>query len=136
MYWRGRPGWARWVATGYVIGLAEGTAAHAYFLAAGGPHAYDYAPLPVQLFFHALLLLDPVSAVLVARAHPMGPLLGAGVMAVDVAANWWVQWGAVLARPADFLRPVGLLPITLFGLFVLGTAPALRRALIRSCVPA
>ncbi|MGW7005725.1 hypothetical protein ACWGCW_23695 [Streptomyces sp. NPDC054933] len=116
------------MAAGYVIGFVEGTAAHAYFAVAGGLHAYGYAPIPVQPLFHALLFLDPLVAVLVARARPVGPLLGAAVMLADTTANWWVQWGAVLAHPLAYLRPVGLLPITLFGVFVLSTALPLHRA--------
>ncbi|MGR6968064.1 hypothetical protein ACU639_00235 [Streptomyces cynarae] len=107
----------------------EGTGAHGYFLATGGLDAYNYAPVLVQLLFHVLLLLDPLAALMVIRAHSGGPLFAAMVMLADVVGNWSVAWRAVMAHPTAFLRPIGLLPITLFGIFVLLTALPLRRAL-------
>ncbi|MYT27524.1 hypothetical protein GTY73_01420 [Streptomyces sp. SID8354] len=113
----------------YVAGFLEGTAAHGFFLVKGGLDAYSYAPMLVQLLFHALLLLDPLVALLIIRARPGGPLLAAAVVLADVVGNWSVAWKAVMTHPTSFLRPVGLLPITLFGIFVLLTALPLRRAL-------
>ncbi|MEV6836295.1 hypothetical protein AB0N17_17570 [Streptomyces sp. NPDC051133] len=112
-----------------MAGFLEGAAAHGYFLATGGLRAYDYAPPLLQLLFHALLLLDPLVALVVVRGRPGGPVLAAAVMLADVAANWSDAWSAVMRHPTEFLRPTGLLPITLFGLFVLLTAVPLHRAL-------
>ncbi|GAA2503061.1 hypothetical protein [Streptomyces longisporus] len=117
------------MAAAYVIGFLEGTGAHAYFLATGGLHTFSYAPLPVQLLLHALLLLDPLVALLIVRARPNGALLAAAVMLLDLAANWDGAWHAVLADPVAYLRPVGLLPITVFGIFVVLTALPLRQGL-------
>ncbi|KIZ16499.1 hypothetical protein [Streptomyces natalensis] len=129
MRWGVRPVWVRCMAAAYAVGFLEGTAWHAYCLATGALHAYSYAPIPIQLLFHALLLLDPLVALLSIRARPGGPLLAAVVMLADLVGNWYVNWRAVWAHPAAFLRPVGLLPITLFGILVLLTAFPLRRAL-------
>lgn len=129
MRWGDRPVWIRCTATVYAVGFLEGTAAHGYVLVTGGLDAYDYAPVPVQLLFHVLLLLDPLVALMVIRARPAGPLLAAVVMLADMTGNWSVAWSAVMTHPTAFLRPVGLLPITLFGIFVLLTALPLRRAL-------
>ncbi|MFE4968676.1 hypothetical protein [Streptomyces sp. NPDC056660] len=112
-----------------MIGFLEGTGAHGYFLVTGGLRAYSYAPMLVQLLLHLLLPLDPLVAVLIIRARPDGPSLAVAVMLADLLGNWSVAWSAVLAHPAAFLRPVGLLPITLFGIFVALTALPLRRAL-------
>ncbi|MFJ9467432.1 hypothetical protein [Streptomyces caniferus] len=60
----------------------------------------------------------------------MGPLLGALVMLADLAANWWIQWDAVLADPVAYLRPAGLSAITAFGVFVIVTALPLYRVLL------
>ncbi|MFF9396191.1 hypothetical protein [Streptomyces griseoluteus] len=116
----------------YVVGFLEGTAAHGYFLASGGLNAYNYAPILVQLLFHVLLLLDPLVALMIIRARPGGPLFAAMVMLADVLGNWSVAWSAIMTHPAAFLRPIGLLPITLFGSFVVLTALPLRRALTSS----
>lgn len=127
---RGRhPGWVWWVSAVYVVGFAEGAGAHAYFVVTGGVDAYAYAPVAAQLLFHGLLLLDPLVVVLVVRGRSGGPLVGAVVMVADVVANWWVQWGAVLADPVAYLRPVGLSAITVFGVFVIATSIPLHRAL-------
>ncbi|MER6222221.1 hypothetical protein ABT189_16925 [Streptomyces sp900105755] len=112
-----------------MVGFLEGTAAHGYLLATGGLHAYDYAPVLVQLLFHMLLLLDPLVALMITRGRPGGPLFAAMVMLADVLGNWSVAWSAIMTHPTAFLRPIGLLPITLFGIFVLLTALPLRRAL-------
>ncbi|MFI7401571.1 hypothetical protein ACIBW9_14015 [Streptomyces sp. NPDC049541] len=132
MRWGDRPVWVRWVAAVYVIGFLEGTGAHAYFLATGGLHTYGYAPPAVQLLFHALLLLDPLVALLIVRARPSGPLLAAAVMLLDLAGNWDGAWDAVLADPVACLRPVGLLPMTVLGLFVVVTALPLRQGLVNA----
>ncbi|MGV9567311.1 hypothetical protein [Streptomyces sp. NPDC003480] len=87
--------------------------------------------MPVQLLFHVLLLLDPLAALMITRAGPGGPLLAAVVMLADVVGNWSVAWSTVMTHPTAFLRPIGLLPITLFGMFVLLTALPLRHALVR-----
>jgi hypothetical protein len=115
------------VAAIYVIGFVEGTVAHAYDVIRGGLHAYRYWPLPSQLLFHALLVLDLLVAVWVALAHPTGPPLGATIMVADLAANWWANWNGVLNDPVDYVKLVGLTPITLFGIFVLATALPLHR---------
>ncbi|MGW2254721.1 hypothetical protein ACWCXH_31680 [Kitasatospora sp. NPDC001660] len=131
MRWGTRPRWVRWVAAVYVIGFVEGSAVHAYDVIVGGLHAYRDWPLPSQLLFHALLVLDPLAAVWVARARPAGPVLGAAVMAADLTANWWENWDGLMRHPLDYLQPVGLLPMTFFGLLVLATAAPLRRSFRR-----
>ncbi|MFI9803840.1 hypothetical protein ACIHEJ_05630 [Streptomyces sp. NPDC052301] len=113
----------------YVVGFLEGTAAHAYFLVTGGLSAYDYAPTFVQLLFHSLLFVDPLVALAIIRGRPGGPMFASVVMLADVAGNWSGAWRAVMRHPTEFLRPAGLLPITLFGVFVLLTALPLHRAL-------
>ncbi|MFI9645551.1 hypothetical protein ACIHAA_04545 [Streptomyces sp. NPDC052040] len=128
MRWRAQPRWARWVAAVYVIGFLEGAGSHAYDVLTGGLHAYGNWPLPSQLLFHALLVLDLVAAVWVVLAWPTGPALCSTVMAADLTANWWTNWTAVTRDPLAYLQPVGLTPITLFGLFVFVTATPLARS--------
>ncbi|MFG2532995.1 hypothetical protein [Streptomyces sp. NPDC048516] len=83
--------------------------------------------MPLQVFFVSLAVLDPLVVVLVVRARPEGVRLAWGVMVLDVLANWIVNWPPLQEDPTWLLRPVGLLPITLFGLFVVvSSVPVLR----------
>ncbi|GAA1914337.1 hypothetical protein [Streptantibioticus ferralitis] len=128
MRWGTQPRWARWVAVVYIIGFVEGTGSHAYDLFVGGLHAYRGSPLPSQLLFHALLGLDLLAAAWVALTRPAGPILGAAIMVADLTANWWGNWTGILRHPLDYLQPVGLTPMTLFGLFVFATVAPLHRS--------
>ncbi|MEY9843391.1 hypothetical protein [Streptacidiphilus sp. MAP5-3] len=128
MPWGERPRWARWVSIVYVIGFVEGAGSHLHDVIGGGLHAYQGWPMASQILFFSLLLLDPLAAVLVAWGRPAGPLLGAAVMVADLTANYQGNWEELMSEPLDYLGVTGLLPITLFGLFVLATAVPLRRA--------
>lgn len=130
--WASRPTWAKWVLAGYLIGFADGTGAHIRDLARDGLHAYAFAPAGVQVFFVGLVLLDPLVFVLVLLMRPAGAWLAAAVMAADMATNWYVNWSAPPEYRLRFLPPTGLLPITVFGLFVLISFLPLRRALSTS----
>ncbi|MFJ6216834.1 hypothetical protein ACIQGZ_26420 [Streptomyces sp. NPDC092296] len=127
--WGGLPGWARWVLAGYAVGFTEGTCAHLLDLLRGGVRVYaSYAPLPAQVFFVGLVVLDPLVVALVLLGRPAAARLACGVMVLDGIANWYVDWPLLRENPAWLLRPVGLLPITLFALFVVVTAAPVRRA--------
>ena len=126
--WADLPQWARWVLAVYLAGFAQGTGAHVRDLARGGIHAYSALPqVWIQVFFVSLVVLDPVVVVLVAFVRRAGVWLAAGVMILDVAANWIGNWPSLREDPARLLHPVGLLPITLFGAFVLATTLPLLR---------
>ncbi|MGG2464560.1 hypothetical protein ACO0M4_33185 [Streptomyces sp. RGM 3693] len=113
----------------YVLGFSEGACAHFLDLARGGIHVYAaFATVPLQVFFVGLTVLDPLAVVLVGLVRSEGIRLAAAVMTLDVLANWIVNWPQLLADPTWLLRPVGLLPLTLFGLFVVATAVPLLRA--------
>jgi hypothetical protein len=126
--WGGLPRWARWVLAAYLIGFAQGTAAHIRDLVRGGIHAYSALPQAwIQVFFVGLVVLDPLVVALAGFVRREGIWLAAGVMALDVTANWIGNWPSLHEDPARLLGPVGLAPITLFGVFVLVTAlPMLR----------
>ena len=124
--WADLPGWARWVLAVYLIGFAQGTGAHIRDLMRGGIHVYSSVPQAwIQVFFVSLVVLDPLVVVLIAFVRREGIWLAAGVMVLDVAANW----PSLDEDPARLLRPVGLLPITLFGVFVLVTTLPLLRVM-------
>ena len=130
--WGNLPRRARWVAAGYVVGFGEGTCSHVYSLWTGGIHAFSRDPVPIQALFHAMLVLDVLAVVLILRASPAGPPLAAVVIVADAFGNWWAEAGNVMRHPLDYLVPFGLLPITIFGVFVLVTAMPLRREIVAS----
>ena len=114
----------------YVLGVLQGTGAHVLDLVGGGIHVYaSFAPVPLQVFFVSLVVWNPLVVVLVGLVRRVGIHLACGVMALDVLANWIVNWPRMAKDPTWLLRPVGLLPITLFGLFVVVSSVPLRRAL-------
>jgi hypothetical protein len=111
----------------YLVGFADGTADHVRWMSHGGIHAYarSYPQVAIQVFFVSLVVLDPLVVALVAFARREGIWLAALVMALDVAANWIGNWARIRD---DWLPNVPWL-ITLFGVFVLVTAPALLSAM-------
>jgi hypothetical protein len=114
----------------YLIGFGQGTGAHIGDLVRGGIHAYSLFPQAwIQVFFVSLVVLDPLVVVLAGLVRREGIWLAAGVMVLDVAANWTGNWPSLHEDPARLLRPVGLLPITLFGVFVVVTALPLLRVM-------
>jgi hypothetical protein len=89
-----------------------------------GQAAY-FAPGAIQVFFVGLVLLDPLVVILIVRLCRAGVWLAGSVMAVDMAANWFVNSGS-----PSLLRPsAGLLAITVFGVFVLISAIPVQRCL-------
>ncbi|WP_328900739.1 hypothetical protein OHR86_13055 [Streptomyces sp. NBC_00441] len=130
--WAGQPRWVRGTLAVYLLGFVEGFGAHALDLISGGIHVYaPFAPVPLQVFFVSLIVLDPAVVVLLGRVRTAGVPLAGGVIALDALANWIVNWTAIRENPVLLLRPVGLLPITLFGLFIIATSVPLRRAMNR-----
>ncbi|MEV0276116.1 hypothetical protein AB0I22_06980 [Streptomyces sp. NPDC050610] len=135
--WSGRPRRVRWTLAAYAIGFTEGACAHLVDIVRGGVHVYaSFGPVPLQLFFLSLVVLDPLVVAAAALVRTWGPPLAAAVMAADVAGNWVINWRWLRDDPTWLLRPVGLLPITLFGIFVVSTAAPLRRAIGRDRRPA
>ena len=128
--WAALPWWARWVLAVYLIGFADGTAAHARDLARAGFDAYSGFPqVPLRVFFVSLVLLDPLVVVLAALVLPAGIWLAAVVMVLDVAANTAGNWSRIQHDPAWPFTPAGLLLIIVFGAFVLAAAPVMLRAM-------
>ena len=114
----------------YLIGFAQRTGAHIRDLMRGGIHACSSVPqVWIQVFFVSLVVLDPLVVVLIAFVRREGIWLAVGVMVLDVAANWTGNWPSLEEDPVRLLRPVGLLPITLFGVSVLVTTLPLLRVM-------
>lgn len=134
--WAALPRWARCVLALYIVGFAEGTGDHLRWMTHGGIHAYasSYPQVPLQAFFVTLIVLDPLAVVLLALVLRAGIWLACGVMVLDIAANWAGNWSRVQHRPNGLLLDAPWL-ITLFGLFVLASAPPMLRLTKNRAIP-
>jgi hypothetical protein len=124
------PTWAKWTLAAYLAGFAEGFGDHVRWMSDGGIHAYahSYPQVPIQVFFVALAVLDPLVVALVGFVRREGVRLAVAVMAVDIAANWIGNWARIVNNPAR-LAVTAPWVISLFGLFVFATARPLLRAM-------
>ena len=106
-----------------MIGFVEGAADHVRWMTHGGIHAYasSYPQVSIQVFFVILVVVDPLVVVLLGLLRREGIWLACGVIVLDVAANWVGNWAGIRHDPGQNV-PWG---ITLFGVFVLATAPPL-----------
>ena len=85
--WAGAPRSVRAVAVAGVALLVFGTAVHVVHLVAGGSATYAGLPGWLRLYFVSLTVLDPLAAVLLARARRSGVVLAVAVLVTDAAAN-------------------------------------------------
>jgi hypothetical protein len=72
--------------------FAYGTAVHLVQLASGSTDPYPGVPIAIAWFFVALVVLDPLAAVLIARRRRIGLMLGATTLLLDSAANAVVNY--------------------------------------------
>ncbi|MFD5125145.1 hypothetical protein [Streptomyces sp. NPDC058385] len=97
-----------------------------------GTHAYAMFPqVALQLFFVSLVVLDPLVVVLVGLVRREGVWLAGSVMTLDLCGNWWGNWHWLRDDPSQLLR---LLPLTLFGVFVVASMLPLHRAVAGTTV--
>jgi hypothetical protein len=124
--WGRQPVWARWALAVYLIGFLVGTRTHVVDVARDGVHAYALFPqTALRVFFVGLVVLDPLVVVLVGLARPVGIWLAGAVMLLDMCGNWWGNRHWFHDDPSKLLV---LVPLTVFGVFVLAAALPLQRA--------
>ena len=123
------PGWAQFCLFVYAACFVEGLGSHIRDLVLYGFHAYDWAVWPWRVMWYSFLLIEPVAVWLALRARWAAAPLGIAIMAGDLPPNWYYNWSAIKADPGLFWAPVGLLPMSSFGLFVVITGVPLWRLL-------
>lgn len=110
----------------YLIGFLVGTRTHVLDVTRDGVHAYAMFPqVSLQVFFVSLVVLDPLVIVLVGLARREGTWLAGAVMVLDMCGNWWGNWHWLRDDPSQLMR---LLPLTIFGVFVIASVLPLHRA--------
>ena len=72
--------------------FAYGTAVHLVQLVVGGKNPYPGVPVAIAWFFVALVVIDPLAAVLIARRTRIGLVFGATTLVLDAAANAVVNY--------------------------------------------
>ncbi|MBM4333065.1 MAG: hypothetical protein FJ117_17925 [Deltaproteobacteria bacterium] len=109
----------------YAIGFLYGTKNHIEDIVHDGLLGYTYVPLPVNIYWTLLTLLDPLAIILLIFLPFWGLALSVWIMATDIAVNvsvtlyYYLQTG---------LLSNGRLCLQIaFGLFVFITAPIARK---------
>jgi hypothetical protein len=100
----------------WIAGFAIGTATHLLELLRFGFLPYRFAPAPFNLFWTALVLIDPLVVLLLLTFRRAGLVLGAATMLADVAANSYTVYGL---GHSELYGPLQMQ--TLFLGFVLGS---------------
>jgi hypothetical protein len=94
--WARVPVWVRWVLAVYMIGFAEATGDHVVWMTHGGIHAYaQFGSILIQVFFVALIILDPLVVVLAGLVRREAVYLAVAVTVLDLTANWTASWPRV-----------------------------------------
>jgi hypothetical protein len=106
--------------------LLVGAVAHATDLLRHGLQGYDRAPRWLNLYWSSLALLDPLAAALLISGKRRGTDLTCAIMTTDLAAHAYAAYGS---RHSGLAAESGLQRLLAFAVFVLGTAPFVRRHL-------
>jgi hypothetical protein len=121
---RGTPRWVVAVVLVYLCGLLIGTVAHVSDLVRGGLYPYSWAPAWLNLYWASLAVLDSLAGLLLIAGRRLGVDLACAIVVTDLATNWYATYGI---QHRDFFAQPGLQRLTGFALFVLVTAPFVRR---------
>ncbi len=112
---------------GFVLLLAYGTVVHLLQVVASHFNPYPALPGWLRAYFTALIVLDPLAAVLLARRHRAGVVLAATVLVTDAAANGWANY-AIDDTTGITTGRVGQAVITVLAIGLLIALPRLWRA--------
>ncbi|MFY2790091.1 hypothetical protein [Rhodococcus sp. MALMAid1271] len=107
--------------------FAYGTAVHLVQLIGGAGHPYPGTPAVIAWFFVALVVLDPLAAVLIARRRRIGLLLGTTTLILDAAANAVVNYPPHDPAGGVTAARVGQAVVTVLALLLVTVAPRLWR---------
>jgi len=115
----------------YSVCFLAGTYTHAKDLAENGLLAAP-VPLAIGVFWNILTLLDPLTVLLLWWRPKLGIWLAVAIMVVDISVNTGVYLAGYFGPPTRHLVPLSLFEQSLFGLFVLVTAPLAYQRLTES----
>ena len=105
----------------YIFGFSYGTTNHIIDIHRDGLLGYDYVPLPINIYWTLLTILDPLAIILLLFSPFLGMVLSVFIMATDLAVNISVTLYFYL-QTSNFSDGRLFLQIA-FGLFVFVTVP-------------
>ena len=105
----------------YIFGLAYGTRNHIIDICNDGFLGYTYVPLPINIYWTSLTVLDPLAIILLLFSSFSGMLLSVFIMATDIAVNVSVALYFYF-KTGTFTLDRLLLQVA-FGIFVFVTVP-------------
>jgi hypothetical protein len=106
----------------YSLCFLAGTYTHTKDLVNNGLLAAP-VPMVVGVFWNILTLFDPLTVLLLWWRPKAGIWLAAAIMVVDISVNTGVYLAGYYGPPTRHMVPLSLFEQSLFGLFVLVTAP-------------
>ncbi len=107
--------------------FAYGTVVHLVQLASGGGDPYPGVPPVIAWFFVALVVFDPLAAVLIARRRRIGLLFGCTTLMLDAAANAVVNYPPHDPAEGVTAGRVGQAAVTAFAVLLVVVTPRLWR---------
>lgn len=108
----------------FVVVFAYGTAVHVLQLMGSGLAPRPTAPAPLNAYFVALTVLDPLTAGLLARGRRSGVVLAVLVLVTDAAANAYADY---VTAGSGVAARVGQAGIAALAVVMLISAPMLWR---------
>jgi hypothetical protein len=118
--WRHYPRAVKVLFALYALCFLWGTHNHVVDLRRGGFLPYTYAPLPFNIYWTSLTLLDPLAALLLFVLPYHGMVLAVAIMVSDIAVN---LYAAYVLFPGTMMPDRALLSQMAFALFLFVTVP-------------
>lgn len=87
--------------------FAYGTAVHISHFITNGTNPYPQAPEPIASFFVALVVANPLAAILILKRRRAGLALGVAILVLDAAANAVVNYPPYVIEPGFTAGRIG-----------------------------
>jgi hypothetical protein len=129
--WRDYPKAVKFLFAVYALCFLWGTKNHVVDLWHGGFLPYSYAPLPFNLYWTTLTVLDPLAVLLLFVLPYHGMVLAVAIMGSDIAVNLYANY--VLLH-GNSVPDATLVSQIVFGLFLFVTVPIAWKRLRKSQV--
>jgi hypothetical protein len=118
--WRQYPRAVKILFAVYALCFLFATYNHVIDLRHGGFLPYPYAPLPFNIYWTSLTLLDPLAALLLFLLPYHGMVLAVLIMVSDIAVNLYATY---ILFPSTIMPDTPLLSQIAFGLLLFVTVP-------------